>query len=711
MAHSVTSDSKTLAFRPLGGDDAEAVLRATLSATDHGMLLTALDMTIIAVNRRFGEIFDVDPWYALELGMEPLRALIKPTVVRADEWMQRTTRIYDDPKQEFEDSIEIRRDRRIVLHRYSGPVLDPNGEIIARLWTYRDVTREVRLREMQQIMVRVSSIAHADPQENLNTILHEISEYYEGTTAILTILDGEIMHFRGMVGPPSALTGLTRNPIQDSYCQFALDIRQPIIIQDSRVDPRYSCIPAASAGITRYLGVPVTESTPEPVGSLCFLDDRSEVPLDDLDKYFMSMLAMRVSAELVRERNMHERMAEQRKQIERQRADITATNAVLESMNAAFALLGDGGETDSILSRQAELLVSVLENDAAAVLIRTGAHGAFVGYVAHPNRVAAITIEPFDAPEVAYRGVGVICDSSHRLCRALQVRHVEFALREEEGVGELLVIFGQTNGATGDARREMHLEALADQVSLLLATHVLQKALVATNHELTHAQDQLLRKEKLSIAGTLAASTAHDIRNILASLSLLLSPGSKPSDDTLDAIREQIRRFDVLAHRLLSYARPRAVIREPVDLAALLDSVLALTAGQLRVGSVRASNEIGRDLPPILGDPHELEHLFVNLILNAVQAMDNRGGELRVCANATGTEIHVDVIDDGRGIPVEVHSRLFEPFASTRSDGFGLGLYSCRRIVQNHGGSISARRNDGRGSTFTMQFPLNAVHS
>jgi signal transduction histidine kinase len=114
-----------------------------------------------------------------------------------------------------------------------------------------------------------------------------------------------------------------------------------------------------------------------------------------------------------------------------------------------------------------------------------------------------------------------------------------------------------------------------------------------------------------------------------------------------------------------------------------------------------------KGLPTVQGDPHQLEHLFINLILNAVQAMDaTGGGTLTVSAAKQGDAIRIRFSDTGPGIPREAMDGLFEPFRSTRANGFGLGLFSCRRISQAHGGTIAASRNPIRGSTFTVTLPL-----
>jgi signal transduction histidine kinase len=233
----------------------------------------------------------------------------------------------------------------------------------------------------------------------------------------------------------------------------------------------------------------------------------------------------------------------------------------------------------------------------------------------------------------------------------------------------------------------------------------LRSDLDATTQSLEATQRQLVQSEKLAVTGTLSASVAHDIRNILAAVALDLELGADDPAATLANVRSHLDRFSLLAQRLLSYARPRMTAHASVDLALLLDRVLSLLEGHARIHDVRATLEVRGQVPEVLGEPGQLELLFVNLILNAVQAMP-QGGKVTVTLSAERARVTVSVKDTGTGVPPAVAERLFEPFSSTRPEGFGLGLFSCRRIAEDHGGSIALRTSSARGSTFTVTLPL-----
>jgi signal transduction histidine kinase len=272
--------------------------------------------------------------------------------------------------------------------------------------------------------------------------------------------------------------------------------------------------------------------------------------------------------------------------------------------------------------------------------------------------------------------------------------------------GEAVVVLGREFAPPlASARLAVQLSALVDGVRLVLAAHALNEGIVQAHRTMAEAQEKALRSEKLAVVGTLAASTAHDIRNITASLAMLAAEGGDPAA-SLRAVREQLDRFNVLAHRLLSYARPGQTQSHPVDLPELLERVLELTAGQMRVSQVGATLDCEPNLPRPLGDVHQLHHLFVNVVLNAVQAMERTGGHLRLEARRGEDRVEIAVVDDGPGIPHSIAERLFQPFASSRAQGFGLGLFSAKRIAEAHGGTIAALSNPEGGTTVLVKLPL-----
>lgn len=221
---------------------------------------------------------------------------------------------------------------------------------------------------------------------------------------------------------------------------------------------------------------------------------------------------------------------------------------------------------------------------------------------------------------------------------------------------------------------------------------------------LSLTQQQLFDSEKLSAVGLLAASVAHDIRNILTPLTIELQLADQDDRaarrESLGAMRTQVDRLSLMTQRLLSLARPQQAVSEPVDMIALARHVTALLLPQARLDNVHVSLRVPRCALVVQGDSVQLEQVLVNLVLNGVQAMQQEGGtlslSLSVCPRrASPNGICLRVRDTGPGIPAALRRRIFDPFFTTKPDGTGLGLFSCRRIVQAHAGSLQIRSGAG----------------
>lgn len=222
-------------------------------------------------------------------------------------------------------------------------------------------------------------------------------------------------------------------------------------------------------------------------------------------------------------------------------------------------------------------------------------------------------------------------------------------------------------------------------------------------------QRQLFESEKLSAVGLLAASVAHDIRNILTPLTIEISLAEQDDApaDSFALMRDQVGRLDLLTRRLLALARPTPAERAPLDVPAVFSHLDALLTPHARTENVHLLLRCPqRRLPRVLADAAQIDQVLVNLALNAIQAMRATGGgvlTLRASAQRSGVALHVG--DTGPGVAPAVRRRLFDPFFTTRPDGAGLGLFSCRRIAEAHGGTLAVRSAPGRGAQFTVWLP------
>ena len=230
--------------------------------------------------------------------------------------------------------------------------------------------------------------------------------------------------------------------------------------------------------------------------------------------------------------------------------------------------------------------------------------------------------------------------------------------------------------------------------------------------ERAQLEQQLLQREKLSSIGLLAAGVAHEVNTPLAGISsyaqmLLQQVGeADPSRRLLEKIRVQTDRASGIVNNLLNFSRTGDTQFREVDINAVLDDTLQLLEPQLRNSAVRITRNYARDLPPAHGNASKFQQVFMNLILNARDAMP-QGGNLTISTRGLDSSLVVDFRDTGVGIPPENIARIYDPFFTTKEvgQGTGLGLALSYGIIQEHGGRIFVESRLGEGTHFTIKIP------
>lgn len=230
---------------------------------------------------------------------------------------------------------------------------------------------------------------------------------------------------------------------------------------------------------------------------------------------------------------------------------------------------------------------------------------------------------------------------------------------------------------------------------------------------------QLIQADRLASVGTLIAGVAHELNNPLTAISgyaelLAEDAGEGPYAEAVATIFQEAARCRDVAQNLLSFARQTDDRQSEFDLNALIRGVFDLRAYDLRSASIDVISDFGNDLPTIVGDYGQIQQVIYNLIDNAYHALQSEGGgTLEVATWSEGDSVYVRVADDGPGIPEELLDLIFEPFVTTkpRGEGTGLGLSICRRILEDHGGAISANNRPGGGASFSATLPAGGTSS
>jgi len=244
-------------------------------------------------------------------------------------------------------------------------------------------------------------------------------------------------------------------------------------------------------------------------------------------------------------------------------------------------------------------------------------------------------------------------------------------------------------------------------------SHQMEEKIQKTTADLRKTEAQLIRSEKLAALGQLAAGIAHEIRNPLTSINILIHSLTEnfPSEDShredLNVIEEEIDRINEILDRFLRFAKPAAPLLERTEVASIFEETLQLIRPRMEKQRIHVQKEF-QDLPMILMDREQIKQVALNLLLNAVQAMP-RGGTLTLRGQNSkdGQWITIFIQDSGVGIPDEDMNKLFNPFFSTKEGGIGLGLSIAHRIIDQHHGKIEVESDPGKGTLFTIWLPIH----
>jgi two-component system NtrC family sensor kinase len=256
------------------------------------------------------------------------------------------------------------------------------------------------------------------------------------------------------------------------------------------------------------------------------------------------------------------------------------------------------------------------------------------------------------------------------------------------------------------------LEALASSAAIAIENARLYEAEKEQRRLVEQSQLQLAESEKLAATGRLAATLAHEINNPLQAISnsmqLMLNFELEPDErrECVQLASTEVERLAGIVRRTLDFARRPQAEMKPASLNEIVEKVLALTAKYLQHRHIALERDLTPDLQPIRANPDELAQVFLNLVLNAVDAMPESGTLRVTTGSAEDGFLTAAFSDTGCGIPPENLQRIFDPFFTTKPDGTGLGLSVSAGVVSRHGGTITLQSQVNQGTTFTVRLPV-----
>jgi signal transduction histidine kinase len=245
---------------------------------------------------------------------------------------------------------------------------------------------------------------------------------------------------------------------------------------------------------------------------------------------------------------------------------------------------------------------------------------------------------------------------------------------------------------------------------------LLAEELAETNRRLEQAQEEARRSERLAALGQLTAGLAHEIRNPLAvikgsaeTLMRRLQSADPLTTEVAGYITSEVNRLNTVVTRFLNFARPLKLEKRPTQIPPLLDRALKVALERWPEAKVKVARQYSEDLPEIIVDPDLCEQAFVNIVLNAYEAMIETGGKLTLSVVATNSDgkrgVEAGIEDTGPGIPPELREQIFNPFFTTKKEGVGLGLSLVSKIVDDHRGWIRVSSEPGKGACFRVFLP------
>lgn len=329
-----------------------------------------------------------------------------------------------------------------------------------------------------------------------------------------------------------------------------------------------------------------------------------------------------------------------------------------------------------------------------------------------------------------------IHDKDFRLIRVNKALADALKMNQEELIGKTCyqVIHGTTEPASSCPHQQtlkskkpataeffephlgIHLEVVTspifnDEGEVVASVHIARDITARKKME-----EQLMLTDRLASIGQLASGIAHELNNPLTSVigfsELLLEKDvTKDVREDLETINREARRTASVVKGLLTFARKQKTEKEPVNINGIIQGVLQLRSYEQRVTNIEVDARFASDLPQVIANSAQLQQVFINLIINAEQAMlaaHNRG-KLTIIAESVGDMVRVFFNDDGPGISPENMRKLFTPFFTTKEvgKGTGLGLSICHGIVTEHGGKIYAESKLGNGATFVVELPVS----
>jgi len=473
--------------------------------------------------------------------------------------------------------------------------------------------------------------------------------------------------------------------ISDMGCELEQTSLDAIMTTDAQ-----GFITSCSEGASEILGVPPSEAIGRPVGSF-YQGGDSEVHW--------------ITERLKQQRRIRNYMTELVTPAG-QKTPIALSASAIRDRSGSFAgTIGVAHDLSEIrrledeLTRKNRFMANILRDSADAIITMDAA-----GIVTSWNK-GAESIFGYLSGEMMGRSVDILVPPELQ-----EKRELEMISRRFRAQGA--VRSHQTERITKDGRRIQVIftrTAIRDDSGKIVGSSSVVKDVTSFRN----LERELADAEHLATLGEVSAGLAHEIKNPLAGIKGaidVIRDSLPPTDvhrEILGDVLHEVGRIDKIVRNLLNYAKPKPPSHSPIELPALAQRIVAMARATAKKHLFLIEVRQLAPVPDFTGDEIQIEQVLLNLLLNAQNAMPS-GGHIEVVLDYDRRLriIRMEVKDNGPGIPEEIRKKIFQPFFTTRTDGMGLGLATCLKNVQYHGGSIEVHSEVGRGTTFAVTIPL-----
>ncbi len=559
------------------------------------------------------------------------------------------------------------------------------------------------------LLYQVSNVIHStlDPQEALQLIVVQairLTHASSGSAALINPTSGflEIQAAQGL--PPDAAQ--LRLRVGEGVTGWVARTGKPARVNDVAKDARYVMV---QPSVRSELAVPL-DVEGETRGVLNVDSDRLEA-FSDSDQESLEALAVQ-AAKVIHNTWLYEQLRLKARLLE---SLVSVGQTINSTLNLDEALKVITREATQLM--EAKMCSALLLDESREWLDLRASFGAGKAYVRKPR----LNLEESLLGVVVRRKKPIQVENVQTSSR---YQNVEVARRE--GLVSLLsvplIFSGQVIGALNVYTARLHsfsneeiriLSALAELSAIAIEKARLYERIV-------DVEEQLRQNEKLSALGLLAAEVAHEIRNPLTVMKMLYHsldlkfPAADPRAKDVEIMGQKMDLLNKIVEQILDFARSAEPRLEPVNLNDLIDDLGLLTRHKLQHQHVQLARELAPNLPLIMADATQLEQAFLNLILNAVEAMPH-GGRLTIrtrslkapAAGGGGLQVAIEFKDTGEGMSEDQRQRAFTSLLSTtKIRGTGLGLAIVGRVVEAHHGAIKIQSQPGRGTTIRIEFPV-----